>query len=172
MTTAVCTKDMIAVDQMNIISGLKHNYPMDNLYIIECFNSETNELDNSFVIACVGNKRQAAFFVDNFLDLDSQHILSTFHNMFKEPDLVSFVFDKNANSLNIYGAASLITQSNRNISAIGSGFKYAIGALEAGADAIESIKITAKYDLMTDGKNIQYVDLTKYPYKVETIGTN
>ncbi len=172
MSTAVCTKDMIAVDQMNFISGIKHNCPIDNLYIVECMDPKTNELENSYVIVCLGSKRQANFFVDNFLSLDTQHVLSTFHNMYKEPDLVSFVFNRNENTLEIYAAVSLLTPSNRNLSAIGSGFKYATGALEAGADAISALKITSKYDLMTDGKYIQYVDLNEYPYKVKTIGNN
>ena len=162
MSTAVCTKDMIAVDQMNFISGIKHNCPIDNLYIVECMDPKTNELENSYVIVCL----------DNFLSLDTQHVLSTFHNMYKEPDLVSFVFNRNENTLEIYAAVSLLTPSNRNLSAIGSGFKYATGALEAGADAISALKITSKYDLMTDGKYIQYVDFNEYPYKVKTIGNN
>ena len=44
---------------------------------------------------------------------------------------------------------------------IGSGSRYALVALEAGADSISALKIAAKYDLLTDSFAIQYVDLSK-----------
>lgn len=40
--------------------------------------------------------------------------------------------------------------------AIGSGFNIALGAMEAGASAIEAIKIAKKYDIYTGGK-VQYI---------------
>lgn len=157
MSTIVCDGNIIAVDMINIINGTKHNVPSDNIYVLDT-NSEPVE---HVIVVCIGDKAQSAYFVENFNNLRDSAVVQKFRAIFGEANFTSYVYYTVDKSSEMYHGLQYAGSCSTTCMSIGSGAKYALGALEAGADAITALKVAAKYDLYTDSKDIQYVDLIK-----------
>lgn len=165
MSTIACDGQILAVDMRNIIGGTIHNIPSQNIYVL----NDSSDPPNYVVMVCIGDKHQIAFFVEHFATIRTSKTIAEFKAVYGEARFTAYVYFSADNAASIYQGIQYLTEANVDLSSIGSGSSYALGALEAGADAISAIKIASRYDLLTDGKNIQYVDLTKPYFEVQHV---
>ena len=157
MSTIVCDGKMLAVDMMNIVGGTKHNVLSDNIYVLDTDSDPPHHV----IIVCIGDKAQSAYFVEHFNTLRDPVVSQKFRSLFGEPTFTAYVYYTIDKSSEMYHGMQYISSFDYRCMSIGSGSRYALGALEAGADSISALKIAAKYDLLTDSFAIQYVDLSK-----------
>lgn len=140
--------------------GIKSNVPSDNIYIFQPCDDDRQPV-NTFIIVALGDSYQVEYFVNNFANLDSEHVIATFYNIFKEINLLAVVYNANEQSALVYNGVRRMHPISPKLGSTGTGMKFAIGAMEAGACAISALKIASKYDFATDGKHIQYIDLNQ-----------
>lgn len=117
-------------------------------------------LRGKIAVACAGDTAVGEAMADRLHKLKltgniKENIHAWIKEMaFKDPDIdAMFVHKNKAGRFDIYYLDSLLYPYHciREAHALGSGSDYAIGAMLAGASAVEAVKIAAKIDHYTDG---------------------